>query len=135
MRRRPARSPRPRTRSARTRTRREATSTSRSRSADQAPRTSGGGEGAVVTAIPDIMLNNGKTIPQFGFGVFQIRPDDTAEVYGNEKQVGEAIAKSGLDRADVFVTSKLSTDAHRPGGARKSFDESLAALGTGHVDL
>ncbi len=105
-----------------------------------------------MTAIPGIMLNNGKTIPQFGFGVFQIRPDDTveavttalqagyrhidtAEMYRNEKQVGDAIAKSGLDRADVFVTSKLSNDAHRPDDARKAFDESLAALGTDHVNL
>jgi 2,5-diketo-D-gluconate reductase A len=105
-----------------------------------------------VTAIPDIMLNNGNTIPQFGFGVFQVRPQDTleavsaaleagyrhidtAEMYRNEKQVGDAIAKSGVDRADVFVTSKLSNDAHRPDDARKAFDESLAALGSDYVDL
>jgi 2,5-diketo-D-gluconate reductase A len=98
------------------------------------------------------MLNNGTTIPQFGFGVFQIKPEDTfdavstalgagyrhidtAEMYRNEKQVGEAIAKSGLDRADVFVTTKLSNAAHRPDDARRAFDESLAALGSGYVDL
>jgi 2,5-diketo-D-gluconate reductase A len=98
------------------------------------------------------MLNNGNAIPQFGFGVFQVRPQDTveavavaleagyrhidtAEMYRNEKQVGDAIAKSGLDRADVFVTSKLSNDAHRPDDARKAFDESLAALGSDYVDL
>jgi len=82
-----------------------------------------------VTSIPDITLNNGQTIPQFGFGVFQIEPKDTvaavstaleagyrhidtAEMYGNEAEVGEAIARSGLDRGEVFVTSKLSNDAH-----------------------
>jgi 2,5-diketo-D-gluconate reductase A len=106
----------------------------------------------VVTAIPDIMLNNGQQIPQFGFGVFQIEPEDTveavvtalqagyrhidtAEGYGNEKQVGEAIAKSGVDRSEVFITSKLSNDAHLPDDARLAFEETLEALGTDFVDL
>jgi 2,5-diketo-D-gluconate reductase A len=101
----------------------------------------------VVTAIPDIMLSNGQNIPQFGFGVFQIEPEDTvaavraalqaghrhidtAEMYGNEREVGEAIRKSGLDRAEVFVTSKLGKGAHLPDEARQAFDESLKALGT-----
>jgi 2,5-diketo-D-gluconate reductase A len=105
-----------------------------------------------VTAVPDIMLNNGQTIPQFGFGVFQIRPEDTAaavaaalqagyrhidtaEMYGNEKEVGEAMARSGLDRADVFVTTKLNNDAHVPDDARRAFSESLSALGFDYVDL
>lgn len=105
-----------------------------------------------MTAIPDIMLNNGRTIPQFGFGVFQIRPEDTtaavaaalqagyrhidtAEMYGNEKQVGDAIARSGLDRSDVFVTTKLGNDAHAPDDARRAFGESLSALGFDYVDL
>jgi len=105
-----------------------------------------------VTAVPDIMLNNGRTIPQFGFGVFQIRPEDTAaavaaalqagyrhidtaQMYGNEKQVGEAMARSGLDRADVFVTTKLNNDAHVPDDARRAFSESLSALGSDYVDL
>ncbi len=103
-------------------------------------------------AIPEILLNNGQKIPQFGFGVFLIKPEetfaavtsalasgyrhiDTAEMYGNEKEVGEAIAKSGLDRADVFLTTKLNNDAHRPDDARRAFDGSLAALGTDYVDL
>jgi 2,5-diketo-D-gluconate reductase A len=98
------------------------------------------------------MLNNGKTIPQLGFGVFQVKPADTAEatsaalqagyrhidtaeMYGNEKEVGEAIGKSGLDRADVFVTSKLSNAAHRPDDARRAFDQSLDALGFDYIDL
>jgi 2,5-diketo-D-gluconate reductase A len=105
-----------------------------------------------VNAVPDVMLNNGRTIPQFGFGVFQVKPEDTveavstalqtgyrhldtAEMYGNEKEVGAAIAKSGLDRADVFVTSKLSNDAHLPDDARVAFDLSLEELGLDYLDL
>ena len=81
-----------------------------------------------MTAIPQIMLNNGRTIPQLGFGVFLVEPKDTVEAvtlalqagyrhidtaqgYGNEREAGEAIAKSGLDRRDVFVTSKLGNDS------------------------
>ncbi len=102
--------------------------------------------------VPEIMLNNGRTIPQFGFGVFLVTPEetatavstalqagyrhiDTAEGYGNEKEVGEAIRKSGLDRSDVFVTSKLANDAHRPDDARRAFDASLDALGFDYLDL
>jgi 2,5-diketo-D-gluconate reductase A len=105
-----------------------------------------------VTAIPDITLNNRQKIPQLGFGVFQVKPRDTAaavstalqagyrhidtaEMYGNENEVGEAIRRSGLDRDDLFVTSKLSNDAHRPGDARRAFDESLKALGFDYLDL
>jgi len=105
-----------------------------------------------VTAVPDVMLDNGRTIPEFGFGVFQIRPEDTAaavaaalqagyrhidtaQMYGNEKQVGEAIARSGLDRAQVFVTTKLGNDAHLPDDARRAFSESLSKLGFDYVDL
>jgi 2,5-diketo-D-gluconate reductase A len=105
-----------------------------------------------VSAVPEIILNNGRTIPQFGFGVFLVPPEetvtavstalqtgyrhiDTAEGYGNEKEVGEAIRKSGLDRADVFVTSKLANGAHRPDDARRAFDASLAALGFDYLDL
>ena len=99
-----------------------------------------------------IQLNDGSTIPQLGFGVFQIPPEDTAEavrealevgyrhidtaeMYGNEAGVGEAIRSSGLDRADVFVTSKLSNAAHRPDDARRAFDETLNALGFDSIDL
>ena len=105
-----------------------------------------------MNPVPDVMLNNGRTIPQLGFGVFQVRPEDTveavstalqvgyrhidtAEMYGNEKEVGEAVAKSGLARADVFVTSKLSNDAHLPDDARAAFDLSLEELGLDYVDL
>jgi diketogulonate reductase-like aldo/keto reductase len=84
-----------------------------------------------LTAVPQITLNNGQSIPQLGFGVFQIEPGDTGEavttalqagyrhidtagMYGNEKEVGEAIAKSSLDRADVFVTSNCPTTPIAP---------------------
>ena len=105
-----------------------------------------------MTAIPDITLSNGQTIPQLGFGVFLVEPKDTAaavstalevgyrhidtaEMYGNEKEVGQAIRRSGLDRSDVFVTSKLGNDAHEPDDARRAFDESLKALGFDYLDL
>jgi 2,5-diketo-D-gluconate reductase A len=56
-------------------------------------------------------------------------------MYGNEAGVGQAVRASGLDRAEVFVTSKLSNDAHRPEDARRAFDASLSALGVDYVDL
>jgi 2,5-diketo-D-gluconate reductase A len=105
-----------------------------------------------MTAIPDVMLNNGQAIPQLGFGVFLIEPAetseavgtalragyrhvDTAQMYGNEGEVGDAIRRSGLNRDEVFVTSKLANDAHRPDDARKAFDASLEALGFDYLDL
>ena len=105
-----------------------------------------------MTDVPDVSLNDGRTIPQLGFGVFQIDPAetaqavrtaievgyrhiDTAEMYGNEKEVGEGVRSSGADRDDVFVTSKLNNSFHRPDDARRAFDGTLAALGFDHVDL
>ncbi len=103
-----------------------------------------------VSQIPGITLNDGSIIPQLGFGVFQIEPQDTveavrealrigyrhidtAEMYGNEKEVGEAIRD--LDRDDIFVTSKLNNSFHEPADARKAFDDTLSDLGTDYVDL
>jgi 2,5-diketo-D-gluconate reductase A len=105
-----------------------------------------------MTTVPDIELNDGRTIPQLGFGVFQIEPAttaqavaaaleigyrhiDTAEMYENERGVGEAVRASGLDRDDVFITSKLSNAAHRPDDARRAFEQTLTELGSDHVDL
>jgi 2,5-diketo-D-gluconate reductase A len=102
--------------------------------------------------VPSIRLNNGVEIPQLGFGVYQIPPEetaeavgraleigyrhiDTAEMYGNEKQVGEAVAASGLDRGDVFVTSKLNNGFHRRDDALRAFDGTLEALGFEQLDL
>ena len=106
---------------------------------------------ATPETVPALPLNDGSTIPQLGFGVYQIPPEDTAEavgqafevgyrhidtaqMYGNEKGVGDALASSGLARDDVFITSKLNNGFHRPDDARRAFDETLKALGT-HVDL
>jgi len=105
-----------------------------------------------MSAVPTIQLNDGHTIPQLGFGVFQIDPEetaaavalaleagyrhiDTAEMYGNEKEVGEAVRASGLDRADVFITSKLNNGFHRPDDARRAFESTLSELGFDYVDL
>jgi 2,5-diketo-D-gluconate reductase A len=105
-----------------------------------------------MNAVPNITLNDGNAIPQLGFGVFQIEPKDTAEavsealeigyrhidtaeMYGNEREVGEAIRASGLDRGDVYVTSKLNNAFHEPQDAREAFDRTLSDLGFDYVDL
>ncbi|HEX8385381.1 MAG TPA: aldo/keto reductase, partial [Rubricoccaceae bacterium] len=60
---------------------------------------------------------------------------DTAEMYGNEKEVGEAVRVSGIDRSEVFVTSKLNNSFHRPDDARREFEQTLSKLGFDYVDL
>ncbi|MBE1495254.1 2,5-diketo-D-gluconate reductase A [Amycolatopsis lexingtonensis] len=102
--------------------------------------------------VPTVELNNGVRIPQFGFGVFQIPPDetaqavrtaleagyrhiDTAQMYRNEAGVGAGIAESGLKREDVFVTTKLANDAHGHDNAITALEGSLRRLGFDHVDL
>ena len=105
-----------------------------------------------MSSVPDITLNDGNTIPQLGFGVFQIEPGDTAkavsqaleigyrhidtaEMYGNEKEVGEGIRNAGFDRGDVFITSKLNNSFHEPDDARQAFETTLSDLGFDYVDL
>jgi 2,5-diketo-D-gluconate reductase A len=105
-----------------------------------------------MTQIPDIKLNDGTTIPQLGFGVFQVKPEDTqrvveqalevgyrhidtAQMYRNEEGVGRAIAASGIPRDELYVTTKLNNGYHLPDDARRAFDTSLTKLGLDHVDL
>jgi len=103
-------------------------------------------------SLPNITLNNGVEIPQLGFGVFQIPPEetkaatltalevgyrhiDTAEMYGNEKEVGEAVRASGIDRGDIFVTSKLNNTFHAYDDALGAFDQTLKVLDIDYLDL
>jgi 2,5-diketo-D-gluconate reductase A len=105
-----------------------------------------------VTAVPTVLLNNGVEIPQLGFGVFKVPPEqteettrvalevgyrhvDTAQMYGNEAGVGRAVRAAGLARDEVFVTSKLDNPNHARDDALKSFDGTLAELGFDYVDL
>ena len=107
---------------------------------------------APTSDVPTVPLNNGVEIPQLGFGVFQIKPEetaeatraaleigyrhiDTAQLYGNEKGVGEAVRDSGLDRGEIFVTSKVNNNRLDRDAMFASFDESLAALGFDYLDL
>ncbi|MFF2384442.1 aldo/keto reductase [Streptomyces sp. NPDC058108] len=105
-----------------------------------------------MTAVPALTLNNAVRIPQLGFGTFQIPPEetrdttlaaleagyrhiDTAEMYGNEKEVGQAVRDSGLDRDEVFVTSKLNNGAHAYDDALQAFDRTMEELGLDRLDL
>ena len=105
-----------------------------------------------MSAVPTVRLNNGVDIPQLGFGVFQIPPQDTraatlealkvgyrhidtAEMYGNEREVGEAVRDSGIDRAEVFVTSKLNNGFHAPKDALAAFELSLKVMKFDYLDL
>ena len=94
----------------------------------------------------------GVNVPSLGFGTFQLEGDDcqrgvvhaldvgyrhidTAQMYGNEERVGAAIGTSGVDRGDIFLTTKLDNDYHAPHDVRSSTEESLRKLGTDYVDL
>ncbi len=105
-----------------------------------------------MASVPTIALNNGVEIPQLGFGVYQIPPEetvaavrtalevgyrhiDTAEMYGNEKEVGQAVRESGIDRSEVFVTSKLNNGFHARDDALRAFDQTLTDLGLDQLDL
>ncbi|MET2718322.1 aldo/keto reductase [Streptomyces harbinensis] len=99
-----------------------------------------------------IALNDGTSIPQLGFGTYLVPPQDTqaivgtalevgyrhidtAQMYGNEAEVGRAIAESGLPRGELYLTSKLDNGNHRPDDVRRTFAESLARLGVDRLDL
>ena len=105
-----------------------------------------------MATVPHLTLNDGNTIPQLGFGVFQVPPADTARVtgqafdagyrhidtaqmYGNERGVGEAIRASGITRDELFITSKLNNSFHEPARAHEAFEKTLADLGLDQIDL
>jgi 2,5-diketo-D-gluconate reductase A len=105
-----------------------------------------------VSAVPTVKLNNGVDIPQLGFGVFQIKAEDaraatlaavevgyrhidTADGYGNEREVAEGIRESGIARAEVFVTSKLNNGFHAHADALAAFDRSLKVMKFDYLDL
>jgi diketogulonate reductase-like aldo/keto reductase len=105
-----------------------------------------------TSRIPNVALNDGEKIPQLGFGVFQIPPEDTAEVvtnalqagyrhidtaaaYGNEAGVGQAVRAAGLDRNDVFITTKCANDDQGYEQAKRALRASLDHLEMAHVDL
>jgi 2,5-diketo-D-gluconate reductase A len=105
-----------------------------------------------VTSIPSISLHDGVEIPQLGFGVFQVPPEETQEVvetalasgyrhvdtaaaYRNEAGVGAAIAAAGIAREDVFVTTKLWNSEQGYDSTLRAFEKSLERLGMARVDL
>jgi diketogulonate reductase-like aldo/keto reductase len=105
-----------------------------------------------MSDVLTITLNNHVQIPQLGFGVFQVPPEDaervvslaletgyrsidTAAAYQNEEGVGKAIASSGLARDDIFVTTKLRNSDHGYDQALRAFDASARRLGLDTVDL
>lgn len=105
-----------------------------------------------MPTIPTLEMNDGRSIPQIGFGVWQV-PDeivtdatlsafeagyrhvDTAAVYENERGVGEAIARSGLPRDDLFITTKVWNTDHGYDATMRAFDASIGLLGLDYVDL
>src|SRR5215469_5554547 len=105
-----------------------------------------------TTSVPYVDLNDGNRIPQLGFGVFQVPLEETAETvtraletgyrlidtaaaYGNEAGVYHALKASGLDRSEVFITTKLANRDHGHDRARNAFDQSLERLGGDYIDL
>ena len=105
-----------------------------------------------MTPVPEITLNDGTPIPQIGFGVYKVAPDetaaavrnalevgyrhlDTAAMYHNEAGVGQGVRDAGVDRGEVFITSKLDNGYHEPDAARRAFEATLTALGSSYVDL
>lgn len=106
----------------------------------------------MTTTQPHFALNNGVTLPQIGFGVYQTPPEetmvavqaalevgyrhiDTAAAYGNEKGVGEALRRSGLDRSDVFVETKVWVTDYGYDQTLHAFEKASAKLGLEQIDL
>ncbi|MCU1635589.1 MAG: 2,5-diketo-D-gluconic acid reductase [Cryobacterium sp.] len=106
----------------------------------------------MTNIVPNLTLNDGHTIPQLGFGVFMVEPAettrivadalevgyrhiDTAAIYGNEAGVGAALGASGIDRSELFITTKLWNTRQGTQSAFDAFDESLDKLGLDYVDL
>jgi 2,5-diketo-D-gluconate reductase A len=106
----------------------------------------------MATEIPNVTLNSGVPMPILGFGVFQIpaeqteqvvidaleagyRSLDTAAAYGNEEAVGRAIAKSGISRDELFVTTKVWVQDTGEEATKRAFDRSLRYLGLDYLDL
>lgn len=102
--------------------------------------------------VPSLSLNDGAAIPQIGFGVFQVAPEDTAEtvakafeygyrsvdtaaMYGNEEGVGEAVAQTDIPRGELFITTKLGNRDHGRDRTLAALDASLERLGLDYVDL
>jgi len=105
-----------------------------------------------TTSVPYVNLNDGNRMPQLGFGVFQIPEADTAETvglalntgyrsidtaaaYGNEAGVRDAVLTSGLDRGELFITTKLPNSDHGRHRVPRAFEASLEKLGGDYVDL
>ena len=105
-----------------------------------------------ATTIPTLELNNGVTMPALGLGVFQTPPDetrdavraaldagyrhiDTAAAYGNERQVGEAVHASGLDRSDIFLETKIWISDYGYEQTLQGFEKSARKLGVEQIDL
>src|SRR3954454_11806563 len=105
-----------------------------------------------MSTVPNLTLNNGVKIPAIGLGVFQTPPEetrsaveaalstgyrhiDTAAAYGNEREVGEAIAKSGVDRSEVFIETKIWISDYGYDETLHGFDKSAAKLGVEQIDL
>jgi diketogulonate reductase-like aldo/keto reductase len=106
----------------------------------------------VSSQVPSVALSDGEQIPQLGFGVFQIPPAQTAEVtlqalqagyrhidtaaaYRNEAAVGQAVRAAGLERSEVFITTKCFNDDHGRDKARRACEASLQRLDMEHIDL
>lgn len=106
----------------------------------------------MTNPVPNVRLNDGRDIPQLGFGVFRVDPAeterivgealevgyrhiDTARIYDNEAGVGRALADSGIAREELFVTTKLWNDDQGTKSAFDAFDASLDRLGLDYVDL